>query len=76
LITASQVSTQIDTAWAALNVNEKSYTVNGRTMVFATLDEMQRHINWLITFYNQLISNEAAATDTAVCPVVQTQESE
>tara|TARA_Y100000310_G_scaffold265257_1_gene276190 strand:+ start:3410 stop:3643 length:234 start_codon:yes stop_codon:yes gene_type:complete len=75
-ITAAQVDTQINAAWAAFQINEKSYTVDGRTLEFHTLDEMQRHIDWLMTLANKLSMKASGDANEAVCPVVQYQNSE
>ncbi len=75
-VTASQVDAQIDAAWAAIQVNEKSYTVEGRTLEFPSLDEMQRHIDWLMTLANKLTMTASTDAGEAVCPTVQYQQSE
>ena len=75
-ITTTQIDTQIDAAWSALQVNEREYTVNGRRLVFPSLAEMQDHIDWLHTLKSKLEMTASAAANTAVCPVVEYQEPE
>ena len=76
MITTTQVDTQIDLAWAALRVNELEYTVQGRTLKFRTLGELQRHVNWLIELKQSLTAQSNASADSPLCPVVQYQNSE
>ena len=76
MITLAQIDTQIDSAWSAIQVNEKSYTVQGRTLEFPSLDEFQRHINWLLELRQNLLGQADVAADEPVCPVVQYQDSE
>ncbi len=75
-VTASQIDTQIDAAWAAMQVNELSYTVQGRTVLFRTLDEMSRHIEWLMSLQNKVAMQALIDAGSAICPVVQYQGSE
>ena len=76
MITLAQLDTQIDAAWTALRVNEIEYSVNGRMLKFRTLDEMQRHINWLLELKQTLTATADVAAGDPVCPVVQYQDSE
>ena len=71
MITLAQVDTQIDTAWSALRVNELEYTVQGRTLKFRTLGELQRHVNWLIELKQSLTASSNASADSPLCPVVE-----
>ena len=76
MITLAQLDTQIDAAWTALRVNEIEYSVNGRMLKFRTLDEMSRHINWLLELKQTLTAQAAVSAGTAVCPVIEYQDSE
>lgn len=71
MITTTQVDDQIDLAWAALRVNEIEYTVQGRTLRFRNLGELQNHINWLIELKQSLTASGNASADSPLCPVVE-----
>lgn len=76
MITLAQIDTQIDLAWNAINVNELSYNVRGRELVFHSLDAFQRHINWLLELRQSLLAQADVTAGDPVCPVVAYRESE
>ena len=45
-IVLAQIETAIDAAFAAFNAGETSYTVKGRMVNFASLPDLQKHIDW------------------------------
>ena len=76
LLTLTQIDAQIDDAWAAINVHEKSYTVRGRELEFPSLDEFQRHIDWLLKLRQFILVQTEAASGGPLCPIVSYQNSE
>ncbi|NLF32042.1 MAG: hypothetical protein GX591_14290 [Planctomycetes bacterium] len=64
-ITLEQVQTQLQTAWAAINAGELSYSHDGNQTTFQSLDAMQRHIEWLRGLERELIA-EAGGTVSAI----------
>ncbi len=75
-LTLSQVQTQLQAAWDAINAGELSFTVQGRTTQYHSLGEMQRHIDWLEGKERDLIKAASAAAGTGgYSPVVEYGES-
>ncbi len=74
-ITLSQVQTQLTAAWNAINLGERSYqTPGGDQVVFHSLDEFQRHIDWLRKLEADLTSQAALTAGNESAPVGVFQE--
>jgi len=73
-LTAAQVNTRIDAAWEAVNLGELSYTVNGRTLQYHSLNAFQKHIDWLRDLYADLTEEAAIDAGGGGAPLVSFQE--
>ena len=76
MFTLAKIDTQIDAAWTALRVNEIEYSVHGRMLKFRTLQELQKHVEWLLDLKQRLTADALIASGDPVCPIVEYQNSE